>query len=57
MVASFELDGQAFTALNRGPLFTLNKAVSFQIDCETQDEVVYHWNKLLALPLGQNEYF
>ena len=46
MVVEFELDGQPFTALNGGPVFKLNEAVSFQLMCETQDEVDYFWNKL-----------
>src|SRR5687768_14075756 len=48
MVAAFELDGQAFTALNGGPVFKFNEAVSFQVDCETQEEVDYYWEKLSA---------
>jgi len=48
MVAEFELDGQKLTALNGGPLFKFNEAVSFQISCETQDEVDYYWEKLTA---------
>ncbi len=46
MVVAFELDGRPFTALNGGPHFTLNEAVSFQIDCEDQAEVDYYWDKL-----------
>ena len=48
MTVSFELDGQAFTALNGGPVFKFNEAVSFQVDCETQEEVDYYWEKLSA---------
>ena len=48
MTVDFELDGQRFTALNGGPLFTFNEAVSFQIMCETQDEVDSYWDKLTA---------
>jgi predicted 3-demethylubiquinone-9 3-methyltransferase (glyoxalase superfamily) len=48
MVVAFQLDGQAFTALNGGPLFKFNEAVSFQIDCETQQEVDHYWEKLGA---------
>lgn len=48
MVVAFELDGQAFTALNGGPLFKFNEAVSLQVDCTTQDEVDYYWHKLSA---------
>ncbi len=46
MVVAFELDGQTFTALNGGPNFKFNEAVSFQVDCETQEEVDYYWEKL-----------
>src|SRR5919197_6349334 len=48
MTVVFELDGQAFTALNGGPLFTFNEAISFQVHCETQEEVDYFWEKLSA---------
>ena len=46
MVVDFELDGQAFTALNGGPKFKFDEAVSFQIYCETQAEIDYYWNAL-----------
>jgi predicted 3-demethylubiquinone-9 3-methyltransferase (glyoxalase superfamily) len=48
MVMAFELDGQAFTALNGGPMFTFNEAISLQVHCETQAEVDYDWEKLSA---------
>ena len=48
MVAAFELDGQSFTALNGGPLFTFNPAVSFVINCATQDEIDHYWDRLTA---------
>lgn len=48
MTVAFELDGQAFTALNGGPIFKFNEAISFQVNCETQDEVDYYWEKLSA---------
>jgi predicted 3-demethylubiquinone-9 3-methyltransferase (glyoxalase superfamily) len=48
MVAEFELDGQKFTALNGGPHFTFNEAVSFQVMCEDQKEIDYYWDKLGA---------
>jgi predicted 3-demethylubiquinone-9 3-methyltransferase (glyoxalase superfamily) len=41
MTVAFELDGQPFTALNGGPVFTFSEAISFQIACQTQDEVDY----------------
>jgi predicted 3-demethylubiquinone-9 3-methyltransferase (glyoxalase superfamily) len=46
MVVSFRLDGQGFAALNGGPEFTFNEAVSFLIDCKSQEEVDYYWDKL-----------
>ena len=46
MTVAFELNGQSFTALNGGPVFKFNEAVSLQIDCETQEEVDYYWNRL-----------
>ena len=46
MTVEFEIAGQTFTALNGGPVFTFNEAVSFQVLCETQDEVDYYWEKL-----------
>jgi predicted 3-demethylubiquinone-9 3-methyltransferase (glyoxalase superfamily) len=48
MTVEFELDGQAFTALNGGPLFKFNEALSLQVNCETQEEVDYYWEKLSA---------
>ena len=46
MSATFQLDGQEFIALNGGPLFTFTPAVSFFINCETQQEVDELWEKL-----------
>ena len=46
MVVAFELGGQAFTALNGGPAFRFNEAISFQVNCETQEEVDHYWQKL-----------
>jgi predicted 3-demethylubiquinone-9 3-methyltransferase (glyoxalase superfamily) len=46
MTVEFEIDGQKFVALNGGPHFKFNEAVSFQILCETQAEVDYFWDKL-----------
>ena len=48
MTVAFELNGQPFTALNGGPIFKFNEAISFQIMCETQEEVDQYWNKLSA---------
>jgi predicted 3-demethylubiquinone-9 3-methyltransferase (glyoxalase superfamily) len=46
MTVEFELDGQPFVALNGGPDFTFNEAVSFQVDCESQEEVDRLWSAL-----------
>jgi predicted 3-demethylubiquinone-9 3-methyltransferase (glyoxalase superfamily) len=46
MTVAFELEGQTFTALNGGPIFKFNEAISFQVDCETQAEVDSYWQKL-----------
>lgn len=46
MTVAFELDGQVFTALNGGPVFRFNEAISLQVNCETQDEVDYYWREL-----------
>jgi len=47
LTVGFTLDGQDFTALNAGPQFKFNEAVSFVIDCGDQEEVDYYWDKLL----------
>lgn len=46
MTVEFELDGQPFVALNGGPKFRFDEAVSFQIYCDTQDDIDYYWNAL-----------
>jgi predicted 3-demethylubiquinone-9 3-methyltransferase (glyoxalase superfamily) len=46
MVVAFELDGQAFTALNGGPLFKFSEAISFQVSCDDQAEIDHFWSKL-----------
>jgi len=46
MTVAFELEGQPFTALNGGPLFKFNEAISLQLYCESQDEVDYYWERL-----------
>jgi predicted 3-demethylubiquinone-9 3-methyltransferase (glyoxalase superfamily) len=46
MIVEFELDGQRFTALNGGPQFKFNESVSFQVMCDTQEEVDHYWDKL-----------
>jgi predicted 3-demethylubiquinone-9 3-methyltransferase (glyoxalase superfamily) len=46
MTVEFELNGHPFTALNGGPIFKFNEAVSFQVMCRTQEEVDHYWNRL-----------
>ena len=46
MTVVFELDGQPFTALNGGPHFTFNEAVSLEVHCDTQEEIDYYWERL-----------
>ena len=46
MTVEFEIEGQKFLALNGGPIFKFNEAISFQVYCETQEEVDYFWEKL-----------
>ncbi len=46
MTVDFEIEGQKFLALNGGPIFKFNEAISFQVHCETQQEVDYYWEKL-----------
>ena len=46
LMVSFELEGQPFTALNGGPEFTFNEAVSLQVTCDTQEEIDYYWERL-----------
>ena len=48
MVIAFELDGVELIALNGGPIFKFNEAVSLSISCQSQSEVDYYWNKLTA---------
>ena len=48
MTVAFTIDGNRFVALNGGPHFELNEAVSFMIDCDSQQEVDYYWDKLTA---------
>src|SRR5690242_20702535 len=48
MVVDFELDGQKVSALNGGPVFRFNEAVSLVVHCKDQAEVDHYWNKLIA---------
>lgn len=47
VTVEFELNGQRFIGLNGGPQFTFSEAISFQIECDDQDEVDYYWARLL----------
>lgn len=48
MTVEFQLDGQWFTALNGGPVFTFSEAISLEVHCTTQEEIDYYWEKLGA---------
>ncbi|MGV3570313.1 MAG: VOC family protein [Ramlibacter sp.] len=48
MTVAFELAGQAFTALNGGPVFRFNEAVSLQVMCDSQEEIDHYWSALSA---------
>ena len=48
MTVEFQLEGQQFIALNGGPIFKFTEAISFVVNCETQEEVDYYWEKLSA---------
>jgi predicted 3-demethylubiquinone-9 3-methyltransferase (glyoxalase superfamily) len=48
LVAEFEIEGQKFMGLNGGPQFKFTEAVSFTVNCDTQEEIDYHWSKLTA---------
>lgn len=50
LTAIFELNGQRFMALDGGPIFKFNEAVSFYVECEDQAEVDHFWNSLSAVP-------
>lgn len=50
LTVSFELEGQGFTGLNAGPAFKFNEAVSFQVNCESQEEVDHYWGALSFVP-------
>lgn len=50
MVVEFHINGQPFTALNGGPVFQFSEAVSFQVLCDTQEEIDSYWEKLSAVP-------
>ncbi|MFO0966070.1 MAG: VOC family protein [Gemmataceae bacterium] len=48
MTIEFQLDGQTFVALNGGPIFKFTEAVSFVVNCQTQEEIDHYWEKLSA---------
>lgn len=48
MTVSFRLNGQPFSALNGGPIYQFTEAISFQVLCETQEEIDHYWNNLTA---------
>jgi predicted 3-demethylubiquinone-9 3-methyltransferase (glyoxalase superfamily) len=50
LTVEFELNGLMFMALNGGPVFQFNEAISMMVDCETQEEIDYYWEKLSAVP-------
>jgi predicted 3-demethylubiquinone-9 3-methyltransferase (glyoxalase superfamily) len=49
-IVSFELMGQRFMAISAGPYFKFSEAISFMVHCDTQEEIDYYWEKLLAVP-------
>lgn len=50
LTVEFELNGQGFVAINAGPEFKFNEAVSFAVTCKDQEEIDYYWSKLSAVP-------
>jgi predicted 3-demethylubiquinone-9 3-methyltransferase (glyoxalase superfamily) len=48
MTVGFQLEGQDFVALNGGPVFNFNPAISFQVHCESQEELDHYWEALAA---------
>lgn len=50
LLVNFEINGQPFTALNGGPFFKINEAVSFQVFCKDQAEIDKYWEKLSSVP-------
>lgn len=46
LTVEFEIEGQPFTALNGGPLFKFSEAISFVVNCETQEEIDHYWERL-----------
>ena len=52
LTVEFQLNGQTFTALNGGPAFKFNEAISLQVHCKSQNEVDYYWEKLSKGAVG-----
>jgi predicted 3-demethylubiquinone-9 3-methyltransferase (glyoxalase superfamily) len=48
MTLAYQLDGQDFVAINGGPSYTISPAISFVVNCDTQEEIDYYWEKLSA---------
>lgn len=48
LTIEFEIEGQKYVALNGGPIFQFNEAISFIVNCESQEEIDYYWEKLSA---------
>ncbi|HEV7952177.1 MAG TPA: VOC family protein [Candidatus Saccharimonadales bacterium] len=53
LTIDFELNGNRFTAINAGPEFKFNEAISFTITCEDQKEIDYYWEKLSSVPASE----
>jgi predicted 3-demethylubiquinone-9 3-methyltransferase (glyoxalase superfamily) len=53
LIVEFELNGQHFTAINAGPQFKFNEAISFSIICKDQPEIDYFWEKLSSVPQSE----
>lgn len=53
MTVEFEIEGQKFVALNGGPVFKFNEAISFIVNCDTQKEIDYYWEKLSSDPKAE----
>jgi predicted 3-demethylubiquinone-9 3-methyltransferase (glyoxalase superfamily) len=56
LTVGFRINGQPFTALNAGPVFKFSEAISFQVFCETQEEIDYYWEKISVCALAR-KYF
>lgn len=52
-VVSFELSGRPFMAISAGPFFKFNESISFMVQCDTQEEIDYYWEKLSAVPVDE----